>query len=364
MAWTDHSVPSGGALVTEVLGALLGPGEVNLHFAVDDAGNLWEWNASQNWVSHGVPSADIRVRAQVGAAWARGYMESPVFSSVFVIGTDGHLWERTPDPHWQWVDHGKPAVDRITTTVSPLVVFVGEEGNSSYPEVPFVDADGHVWSRVSRSQWADRSSPPGRAVVEFVGADGISHLDTDFGMSVAAAIADDGKVWGWSSDNGWVSLGPPGTDDRAIAGIAAARIGRLATGPVVAGGHPANGSLQAIVLGGPGRRLWSVVWHPDTAAAQQWQDIGTPPGTTVRGTVGMIDRAPGRNGMRLVVIGSDGGLWLAVVPEQGAAAWTSLGLPGPAVVAGVLVRGEQNPWNATATVAAADGHLWSSTIPD
>jgi hypothetical protein len=88
MAWTDHSVPSGGALVTEVLGALLGPGEVNLHFAVDDAGNLWEWNASQNWVSHGVPSAGIRVRAQVGAAWARGYMESPVFSSVFVIGTD------------------------------------------------------------------------------------------------------------------------------------------------------------------------------------------------------------------------------------------------------------------------------------
>jgi hypothetical protein len=352
--------------VTAVVGTLFGADDGrDHHFAVDDAGRLWDWSVSTQWTPHGTPAPDIRVRAPVGAEWLRGYLDAPVFSSVFVVGSDGNLWERTPDTTWRWVNHGRPAVEHIAATVAPLVVPSGDEGGGSWTEVPVLGADGRLWSRPGNmSWWQDRDRPSGRSIVGLVGGLGVSRTDSDGpGWGAVGTIAGDGHLWGWSSPRGWIDLGSPGAGDRAANGLGACEAWPASEGSVHGTSH-SHRALQAVVVGRPSRRLWAVVWYPDMGAPESWQDLGSPPGVVVRGAVGLTLTKPNGRDLRGVVLGGDGGLWMVTVPLGGAPTWTSAGSPGSAVVAASLTKNDYHQPRITAVVATADGRLWSVPIAD
>jgi hypothetical protein len=304
---------------------------------------------------HGTPTPDVGVRTGVGAAWAEGFAEDHLFSSVFVVGSDGNLSKRGRDgpSTWQWVDHGRSTMQRIATTRSALKVSAGDENSNSYSEVPVLDADGHLWcyvtTRHGQARWLDNGLPPGRPNVDLVGSDDIFHRDDfDVGMSAVATGCADGKVQGWSSKIGWVDLGSPGGGDRAGAGVGVGNMRRWTGSRSLHGDSRANDDdvLHVVVLGRPSRRLWGAVWYPNTGASEGWQDLGAPVGVTIRASIGVMAE---ETRLRVVILGNDGGLWLATVPVGGASVWTSVGSPGSPVVGGrlpgtAIIQGVSTPW--------------------
>ena len=344
---TDHGTP---ASLAAVVGTLPADDGADHHFVVDDSGRLWERGTFPMWIPHGTPAAGVAVRAAAGTAVSFG--PAGRFPSVFVVGGDEHLWERRADPAWRWVDHGSPVVGRVRATLAPVVLRVQGVARC---EVLVVSADGHLWARVvdGAPRWEDRGLPPGRLIFGVVGADVVFRPGAgDDTMTVAAAIGEDGHVWGWAGTTGWVDLGMPSGGDRAVAGIGARAVLR-----------PSAWALQAAVLGSPGGRVGSVVWDPGAAVAvEPWQDLGAPPVPRLRAALGLAP-VPAFDGARAVVVGGDNAVWAApAVPGGGTPAWTRWGQPpGPAVARGLLALSDTTP-GTVAVVAGTDGHLW--TLPD
>ena len=127
----------------------------------------------------------------------------------------------------------------------------------------------------------------------------------------------------------------------------------------------AYGALHAVVHGRPNGRLSTVVWYPDMDRPEGWRDLGTPPGVTVRGTIGVQsqDYPAAAIAVHVVVLGDDGQLWKVTLPREGAPTWARVGSPGIAVVAGSLTKYDMvHQPGITAVVATADGHLWSVPV--
>ena len=320
----DHGTP---VTVASVVGTVPTDGITDHHFTLDSAGRLWERGTFPMWIPHGTPGPLLR--APVGT----------LSGSAFAVGRDEHLWEWRADPGLPWVDHGTPVAGGIRAAMAP-VELVADDGTTTV-EVLVVGADGHLWARVvdAAPRWEDRGFPPGQLIFGVVGADQAPRPGGGT-MSVAAIIGADGHTWIRAADSAWADIGVPRPGDRAAAGIGASTVS-------VGGGW----GVAMAVLGSPSGRVAITSWSPGSPPGA-WRDVGAPPGVGVRGTLGLAP-APAGDGVRAVVVGSDGAVWAGT-----AAGWTSWGRPpGSPVVQGRLTAA------AAAVVNTGDGHLWSHPDP-
>jgi hypothetical protein len=112
-------------LVTSVTTDSAGLNENISVFARAENGHLVEsfFNGEQwLWIDHGTPNG-VDVKFDPAAIY-----DDKTFSSVFVTGSDGNLYElnRSHDTRvWAWIDHGKP--DDISIASSPYAVVYNDE---------------------------------------------------------------------------------------------------------------------------------------------------------------------------------------------------------------------------------------------
>jgi hypothetical protein len=326
-------------------------GRMAHQYVIDDLGHLW--GSSQGdlfnpwWDEQGRPTLTANCAAGVGTLSIGEFGTQRTFA--FVLGSDGHLWARTPVPEGgAWVDHGVPPDRRVRATLPPIAA--GPPPHE--PCVPVLGDDGQLWLRTAAGldwRWDNRSAPPGRLIFALVGA---GTLAPEQGRQpIVAVVADDGHLWLNEPRDGasnWVDLGAPTAGEKVAAGIG----GEVTIGP---GGD----GMNVVVVGTPSGHVWGRDWEPGGGGT--WADLGSPGGARIHAGIGVIPDPHVAGGRLLLVIGGDQQLW-AHGGVQGVQ-WMQWGLPretsalsdGRAVVLDPL--GPQ----PVAMMLGVDRRLWMAT---
>ena len=258
------------------------------------------WNGSKwQWAHQGTPQG---VAALYGTPGVITYRErgpeqpsrgiEPDFLGprriyAFVRGANGHLYVNWWDGfQWRWADQGQPP--GTTMSGSPSVITYQEKLLSGgylpqriYAFVRGTNGKLYVnWWNGNQWQWADQGQPPGTTVVNSPGVTtykpGVVQPQRIYAF-VQGANGHlyvnwwDGNQWQWA-DQGQ----PPGTTTSGSPGVIAYR----AVGP----SPPSRYRIYAFVRGANGK-LYVNFWN---SSQWRWADQGTPKGTTVVSSPGVI----------------------------------------------------------------------------
>lgn len=171
--WTDHGHPQSGSIPRGTLpSAVVGSRSIAI-FCLGSDNHLYERSRVEvgrppwawNWTDHGTLPGGNKILSAPEAVTIPSEFASGDFS-VFVIGSDRHLYECSStlqgSSPWHWTDHGTPlnmAADGWLTAPSPVV------NSSGHLEVFVIGSDGHLYERSLTSQgnlpwiWTDHGSP-------------------------------------------------------------------------------------------------------------------------------------------------------------------------------------------------------------
>ncbi|ROO86779.1 hypothetical protein EDD29_4359 [Actinocorallia herbida] len=320
--WERHGQPGPAALIVGAYDEAPDPNEPDflpIGFPViSEDGALWNcrlwgdlvsggfatyFSQALFWTDHGTPAPNVTCTAGVGIS------SPPVGApsdgtSIFVIGSDGHLWARKADAGgWTWVDHGAPAGAAVTTGVAPI-----SPGPSPSPLVHVLADDGRLWTHSSAGgpAWTDHEAPPGQLIFAVIGAQPLTSAEGDF--TVAAAVTADGHLWinvydGSVSD--WIDLGTPTPTERIGAGIGVSRV------------SPAD-SLEIAVVGSS-EQVWTLRWS--LAGSAQWTARGRPADARPRAPIGTLQDASAPATSLVLVVGIDHQIWRLSTGGGGWSRW-------------------------------------------
>jgi len=303
-------------------------------FTRDSAGDLFSnyWDYSYwSWGNQGMPNPSanppVTVAQGVGVTIAN---DNPY---VFVLGSDGHLWQNYWNgSSWVWFDANKPDDDSVSLNLPVGVTTVGGR-----PYAFIFDEDYNLWQNYwtgSSWVWYNAGKPNSNAYI--TRPVGITTLD---GNPCVLGLDGYGHLWmNWWSGSSWMWLdwGEPNG-------------GVVFTSPV--GVTTVNGNPYVFILDSDAN-LWS------SSPGEGWHNGGKPNSSvTLNRPVGVA----AVNGIPYAFIrDSDGNLWQNLW-QGSSGVWYNGGRPGDTYIngsGGITVAGDGPFAKPYVFIQGNDGHLW------
>lgn len=170
------------------------------------------------WLDHGVPGEGVNVNSDPAVAYDKTSNSQPI--SVFVIGSDGRLYELNRDPDQVtgiWIDHRKPD-DKIFDSSPYAVRFINRTGyNKVIQNIVFVKGqDGQLYNlnsdagKNTKDGWQEYGFPDGVKVDSRPFAWIYNSSTSSTGYSIDGFVkGSDGAIWEFNVKNWEQSSGTP-----------------------------------------------------------------------------------------------------------------------------------------------------------